>query len=526
MSDSAHIAQVVAREIPVTIQGSQIVDGTERRELFTETTKTTLIFDIGAAVNLKARVAQGQSLFLRNELSGREILCRVIESPPRGETGCTDIEFTIHDPDFWNGQREAGAAEPEAPETPEAPQEAPAAATMQAQAAAPAEIVPPAESAPVAENTPAAEPVMSAESPAPVPTVEPPPSVPAAEPEAASIAGAAHAEVPKNQEIPGFSALLANGEAPAEAPSVSHVDDAKDAEQLAGIVAKYARALAKRASAKSAQKEAEQAAAENPSPDDAIPVPASKRAFSTLAFRWHAIRELTVRNNTIALAVVACIVIGAALGVAWDVTGMLYPGSRQPLSALARMPHLPSHAKPAVAKTVGPTKPGKQAVAAQQSPKIQAPTVSQVPAAKMAKSPSATVEEPRAVRASRTTEGPSMSLTSKMEESSNGLDSEKPVGEKIRRNGLAGAELVPAKIVSQYQPSLPPWAKDLDLQGVVKLDALIDEKGNLKSMKVLSGPRALESAAEGAVGLWLFEPATLNGKPTATHMTLTVEFQR
>ena len=42
----------------------------------------------------------------------------------------------------------------------------------------------------------------------------------------------------------------------------------------------------------------------------------------------------------------------------------------------------------------------------------------------------------------------------------------------------------------------------------------------------MSGPRLLERAAEQAVQLWIFEPAQLGGKPTATHMILTVEFQR
>jgi outer membrane biosynthesis protein TonB len=60
----------------------------------------------------------------------------------------------------------------------------------------------------------------------------------------------------------------------------------------------------------------------------------------------------------------------------------------------------------------------------------------------------------------------------------------------------------------------------------VKLDALIDEEGNLKETRVLSGPRALQHAAKQAVGLWIFEPAQLNGKPTASHLMLTVEFQR
>ena len=93
-------------------------------------------------------------------------------------------------------------------------------------------------------------------------------------------------------------------------------------------------------------------------------------------------------------------------------------------------------------------------------------------------------------------------------------------------NELSAHETTPPKIVSQPQPSFPEWAKNLDVDGVVKLDALIDEKGNVTETKPLSGPRVLQHAAEGAVGLWIFEPALSNGKPTATHMVLTVEFQR
>jgi outer membrane biosynthesis protein TonB len=60
----------------------------------------------------------------------------------------------------------------------------------------------------------------------------------------------------------------------------------------------------------------------------------------------------------------------------------------------------------------------------------------------------------------------------------------------------------------------------------VQIDALIDEKGNVRSTRPLSGPRLLQHAAERAVALWIFEPALTDGKPTATHMVLTVQFQR
>jgi periplasmic protein TonB len=87
-------------------------------------------------------------------------------------------------------------------------------------------------------------------------------------------------------------------------------------------------------------------------------------------------------------------------------------------------------------------------------------------------------------------------------------------------------ETSPAKIVSQAPPAIPPWARGLDMDGVVTLDALIDEKGNVVETKPLSGPRLLQPAAERAVALWIFEPALSNGKPTATHMVLTVQFQK
>src|ERR1700683_5069389 len=98
MADPVQTAQATALEIPVTVQGSKTVEGAERRELFTETTRTMLVSDNGAVLKLDAKVSPGQCVFLRNEKSGREILCKVLGSR---QAGYTDLEFTVYDPKFW-----------------------------------------------------------------------------------------------------------------------------------------------------------------------------------------------------------------------------------------------------------------------------------------------------------------------------------------------------------------------------------------------------------------------------------------
>jgi outer membrane biosynthesis protein TonB len=88
------------------------------------------------------------------------------------------------------------------------------------------------------------------------------------------------------------------------------------------------------------------------------------------------------------------------------------------------------------------------------------------------------------------------------------------------------AKTIPAKIVSQTQPSLPPWATGLDADPVVQVEVSIDEKGNVVETKAVSGPRLLQASAQRAVGIWIFEPALSDGKPIASHMVVTVEFQK
>src|SRR5208337_1792970 len=129
MADSAGHDNADVREVPVTIQGAKHVEGSEQRQIFTETTKTTIVFGNGAVVNLSSKVTQGQCVFLRNEQTGREILCKVLEWRQVAESGYVDLEFTTRDPHFWDApvaQPEAAAPNPEPQKATEATPRTPA----------------------------------------------------------------------------------------------------------------------------------------------------------------------------------------------------------------------------------------------------------------------------------------------------------------------------------------------------------------------------------------------------------------
>jgi protein TonB len=69
-------------------------------------------------------------------------------------------------------------------------------------------------------------------------------------------------------------------------------------------------------------------------------------------------------------------------------------------------------------------------------------------------------------------------------------------------------------------------ARRANVQGVVVVQATIDERGNVTDIKVLRGlPMGLEQAAIEAVRTWRYKPATLHGKPVKVYFNLTVNFQ-
>lgn len=94
--------QPVALEVPVTVNGARTVEGTDKREPFSETTKTVLVLSNGAVIRLASSVAPGQLLFLTNEKTKKEVVCQVVKSKNyRNVSGYVELEFTEPVVGFW-----------------------------------------------------------------------------------------------------------------------------------------------------------------------------------------------------------------------------------------------------------------------------------------------------------------------------------------------------------------------------------------------------------------------------------------
>ena len=87
-----------------------------------------------------------------------------------------------------------------------------------------------------------------------------------------------------------------------------------------------------------------------------------------------------------------------------------------------------------------------------------------------------------------------------------------------------GGDVKPAKLTSSVSPVYPILAKNQHVSGDVRVDAFIDANGRVTTMKVISGPTLLHQAAMDALRQWRYQPAALDGKPVAMHLTVTLKF--
>jgi periplasmic protein TonB len=86
-------------------------------------------------------------------------------------------------------------------------------------------------------------------------------------------------------------------------------------------------------------------------------------------------------------------------------------------------------------------------------------------------------------------------------------------------NGIAGPRLV-----RRIDPAYPAIAVAARVSATVQLEAEVDARGQVASVRVERGHPLFDEAAVAAVRQWRYQPLLLNGEPTGFVLTVTVRF--
>jgi TonB family protein len=639
--NSTQRVQPVALEIAVTVNGARSVDGTDKREPFSETTQTVLVFGNGAVIRLSSSVAPGQLLFLTNEKTKKEVVCQVVKSKNyRSVSGYVELEFTEPAVGFW-GMRfptdriGTGPAAPSATPAAAVPaKSAPVAASSEASSVLPASpisvappiaVVPPpvpaipvpASAAPV-NAAPPAPPADSAsnelkkqaarlqeqlssmlfsETPAPAQSA-PAPSVPPAVISEAStkILEMTKAEPPaaqvKHDPAPAtktFEPLNLSPVAPK--PTASLHDEAVKIpswlEPLARNAAAPTQPAAQQSAAQPINSHPEPVASLTDNLDaqvagesydfgsklEAVAAPAESAEAQVPNFG----SDLFANSDTSAvepaergskkgiwIGAIAATVLLAAGGGYWYTQQSGHAAASttsaavsQPLSQPALQTQsqsfVPASTQQSTKTYSTPSQSNSQPLNSAGASVTPATEVQKIPAShEFSKPPvssassheSEPAEDARKANfsgirlAAPTVKGGSSQTISNVSEPGLALDNSAAAPGGPVSGGLVGShgnqpaipipiggEVKPAALIASVPPIYPALARSQRISGDVKIDALIDERGHVTGMKIVSGPVMLYQAAQDALRQWKYRPATLNGEAVSMHLVVTIQFK-
>jgi len=99
------------------------------------------------------------------------------------------------------------------------------------------------------------------------------------------------------------------------------------------------------------------------------------------------------------------------------------------------------------------------------------------------------------------------------------------VSEGPKKPVRVGGNVKPPKLLSGPPPVYPILARQSHVQGVVVIEAIIDEHGNVVQEKIVSGHPLLVQAALKAVSERKYEPTVLDGEPQSVDLRVEVNFQ-
>ena len=96
-------------------------------------------------------------------------------------------------------------------------------------------------------------------------------------------------------------------------------------------------------------------------------------------------------------------------------------------------------------------------------------------------------------------------------------------GSKKQKQGTAALQL--GHLLSRVEPVYPDEARRQGIQGTVKLHAVIDSYGSVRSMQPVSGPPILAAAVMTAMRRWQYTETTLGGQRVETDVDVAVVFR-
>jgi len=81
------------------------------------------------------------------------------------------------------------------------------------------------------------------------------------------------------------------------------------------------------------------------------------------------------------------------------------------------------------------------------------------------------------------------------------------------------------QIVHRVHPTYPKQARARKLHGTVVLEAIVNKKGSVDSLQLVSGDSLLAQAAADAVKQWKYKPYLHNGEVTEFQTRITIDFK-
>ena len=455
----------IAHEVPVTATGARPGDSGGQRKLLTEEASTVLAFENGGVMRLSAAVAVGQLLVLTNKETGREVVAQVIRKRDFRPTSCyVEVEFSEPSHGFW------GIEFPEMPEL------------------APAN----------AQQRDAAEFVHEVEA------IADRPRAPVRAPSALEVTALKHEVEALRMQLKLLQTQTGAGN------SVT-----LDAPTNVAVTTPHG----------SAALQIDREVTSFPE-EDLLPKPAldSGEALASVKRGSKLKQKLGTsrRSGTLRVGLFVTLLLVAA-SAAWYQNRLSWRPQPKRISASAAS-SIAARPSPMVSSA-------PQQAADPRSTTRASAAASQPSAASHDRAPSAPAGA--AGHATLAAPAPGKAAAAAVRgESAAGLSAAKrgvrrPSSKAPPDSATPSSEeapIVPPKLIKSVRAIAPPDALRDFVTGNVTLDAVVEPSGQVKSMKVLSGPASFHTAAMDALKQYRYEPATQRGKPVADHITVTIKF--